>query len=1289
MSAGEDVILVPAAAPSFIAKHAVLSGAALQAAPGCFRAPGQRELVLGRVVSLELLAQRADGSLEVILGALRNCRRVALTRPRARAQSVWEQPAFDTILDLTVLPWSGAEASAHVRRRTSRTPVVRTLTLWLLASQPLYGRDLLLVSAGGSRRSAALMCKTRFLTLRSCAASGHLNVLAFDVASHRFATLQRLELPSADAAWRRPGWRVAVDTLARCVVVSSLDGTLAATAVVRPGRDLAQPLSGFVADGGVALQRPCWSLSFCHTSAESPPTLVALLPSDECDASADGHQLAVVTVDSSSHISLHHFLSCGLAETNALEMLPVPGAPGLVVLLCVGLVALIRLGESARVVFAIDVEPAGAVPAASLWLPRAGENSMPAFLLSNDMGTLAVVHVDVQSLALFTTRLSPPNNNAQAWPCISSMAWLPGGCVLICSHDGDSHVLRLPELSGSKLAEPIVTAIVSIIPSTALTVDVVDHSGALMLGSGTKLSGTLRQLHAGVEVRQLLLSAPTFAVTAVWPISTGPDAAHDVLIISFVDATRALELHTSDWRDVSDELSLNTQSPTLAAGMLEPGVLVQVCAHGVRAMALQHAAAGGVSGVLLNDWHLAALPESPALQRAAGLIAPDAVAAAAVGEGFVLLGVAHAKALVLLHLSCEPSGVIFAPVRVIPLAAEASCMCITRCDAARLGAFGAPPRNEAVAVVGTYQPLVALFSLAPGAELEVLASWTPDDDTGLHGQGVTESRDLLPHAVHVAAFADHAGVCLLVGTRGGALLRLECGTQPRMLCCTNVRLLGRLPLDLVPLGAGALIGDVLALSDRPWLVRFISGMQRVNVQPLAPPAASVASCAAALAPPGAPPCVLLVNGARLRLVTLLGAPHQSFTSTVTPLWSSVRRLHSHRRSGALLVSYALAPEETHGAIRHELIAMHIASGLPVSSVARMRTGESVHALSVWHSEETDDVLVLVGTSLGLQPGTPPEECPLGRLLVMRLDVLRVAGSPAADEDGEPTGPRLTGSSQWLVVAEAHLPGAVLAVAGGPGDFVAVSSGATVYALQLLPGHGVPAAISSLERIASIRLRDVVTGLAWHGSVLAACDARDGAHLLQLNAEQRTLEFICSERVRRQARALAACADCAAGIDAEGCFLSFSTAVPAAVGQEAERAGDVGGLTVNAQYGIGCTLSAICARSASVLPSFAVSTVLGGVIDFKPLDEATFALLSEVEACVATHPLTAPLLGADHVALRDGPPLHRRVLDGDLLAQLLHLPERMQRDVLSRCPSCAMDEDASAMRILELLSAALR
>ena len=116
MPAADDGAAPATAARSFIAKHAVLSGAALQVVVGCFRAPGRREVVLGRDVSLELVAQRADGSLEVTLRALGQRRRVGLTQLRTRAQSVLEQPVFDTILDVCLVPWSGADASAHVRR---------------------------------------------------------------------------------------------------------------------------------------------------------------------------------------------------------------------------------------------------------------------------------------------------------------------------------------------------------------------------------------------------------------------------------------------------------------------------------------------------------------------------------------------------------------------------------------------------------------------------------------------------------------------------------------------------------------------------------------------------------------------------------------------------------------------------------------------------------------------------------------------------------------------------------------------------------------------------------------------------------------------------------------------------------------------------------------------------------------------------------------------------------------------------------------------------------------------
>ena len=146
MAAGEDC--AAAASPGFIAKHAVLSGAVLQVAVGCFRAPGRREVVLGRGVSLELLAQRSDGSLEVTLRALELRIRVGLTRLHTHEQSVLEQPVFDTILDLCLLPWSAdADASAHVRR--------------LSACDVVCARSRLLayVAAAARQRPAARHCR--------------------------------------------------------------------------------------------------------------------------------------------------------------------------------------------------------------------------------------------------------------------------------------------------------------------------------------------------------------------------------------------------------------------------------------------------------------------------------------------------------------------------------------------------------------------------------------------------------------------------------------------------------------------------------------------------------------------------------------------------------------------------------------------------------------------------------------------------------------------------------------------------------------------------------------------------------------------------------------------------------------------------------------------------------------------------------------------------------------------------------------------------------------------------
>jgi hypothetical protein len=899
-------------------------------------------------------------------------------------------------------------------------------------------------------------------------------VVAFDASAHRFVALQRLALPGATGgcALSRQGWRLAADARARAVAAASLDGACTLFHAAPPGADLACPLAPLPVTA--QLHAPCWSLRFADvvadadaSAADAPLTLLALLPGSV--GAPAGPCLAVLRLDAVSGVAACATLPVHCAPGGntaapphvALEVLPVPGAPGAVLLLCDGAVLLVRAAGDAAHTCAHVTYPPDALPCAWHWAPRDdaaadGHARAPVLALALDCGTLLLLRVDAAAGALTSCEVAP-GGHAHAWGCLSVLAWLPhGGGLLACTHEGDGTLLRMPDDAGAASDEPLIRPApetACVLPSTSPALDIAVHAGAPLLACGAGWAGSLRALRGGCEVRQLLLSSPDYAgVTGVWPIRApggggggAGGGAHSLLLVSFVAATRALALGAAHWRDVSDDIGIDVAARTLAAGVLDDGsggcVLVQACPRGVRAVALRaDADAGGeLRGTPLQQW----APQ----QGEHG-----AVSVAAVGHGVVLLGIARSRSLLLLRLApTGAGGPQLALVRALQLGAEPSCVCIAPAGAAHhlcSGLVAGDARAHApVAVVGTYAPNVALLSLAPGCELAGLAGWAAaaeacvcaelsDDDA--------RASNLVPNALHVAAYPGRDGACILVGTRAGALLRLERGGfgdgagVPGALRCTHCRSLGRIPLGLAPLGDGAeaLTGDVLALSARPLLLRLVAGLQRVSVSPLAPPAAGFAAAAAPLAPPGAPPGVLLVTGARLRLVTLCGAPHARATCAPTSLGVAPRRVTTHAPSGCVLLSYGLALGQPGAAMRHELCAVHPASGAPVSAHARLRVGECVHAMCAWPCADgddddasADDDLLLVGTSIGLPPGAPPEECDLGRLLIMRLDLRATRRGPAPWEDSDEeddtgdvrmAGQHLAGSGEWVIVVRARV-----------------------------------------------------------------------------------------------------------------------------------------------------------------------------------------------------------------------------------------------------------------------------
>jgi hypothetical protein len=70
------------------------------------------------------------------------------------AQSLWEQPVFDRVVDAALLPWSderGGDAQ-HVRRaaraRAAHCTRRMLIPLRCARTQPLHERDLVVVTAG-------------------------------------------------------------------------------------------------------------------------------------------------------------------------------------------------------------------------------------------------------------------------------------------------------------------------------------------------------------------------------------------------------------------------------------------------------------------------------------------------------------------------------------------------------------------------------------------------------------------------------------------------------------------------------------------------------------------------------------------------------------------------------------------------------------------------------------------------------------------------------------------------------------------------------------------------------------------------------------------------------------------------------------------------------------------------------------------------------------------------------------------------------------------------------------
>eukprot|EP00850_Spirogloea_muscicola_P014245 SM000101S09243 [mRNA] locus=s101:32546:40287:- [translate_table: standard] len=325
------------------------------------------------------------------------------------------------------------------------------------------------------------------------------------------------------------------------------------------------------------------------------------------------------------------------------------------------------------------------------------------------------------------------------------------------------------------------------------------------------------------------------------------------------------------------------------------------------------------------------------------------------------------------------------------------------------------------------------------------------------------------------------------------------------------RRIGASPVSLVPLEA-SLRANIVALSDRPWLLQTARHSQRIATTSISfPPTAHATAVSCAECPRG----LVLVSDRCLHLVEMEQSKRLNLQTL--PLGATPRRLVFHDASNTLLVicsrtrsreklvngcstgkrsgnaSLINAPERRVS----ELRAIDPISGVVHASFT-LEEGELAMSLQVW--KQGAEQLVVVGTGFDVEPSVPLSgESGRGRLLIFHMeskhkarprvgvsgpgpggqpaqpttapesDIARTWHQPEAPGVGKGQGLVATGVGWQLVLQSSlQLPGAVACVAPYLGQYLLAAAGNYLFCFALKQqsdGVGPSSSSSMAEHVA--------------------------------------------------------------------------------------------------------------------------------------------------------------------------------------------------------------------------------
>lgn len=552
------------------------------------------------------------------------------------------------------------------------------------------------------------------------------------------------------------------------------------------------------------------------------------------------------------------------------------------------------------------------------WEPET--NRIPKMVFCVDTGEFFMIEIAFDSVSL---KVNLSECLYKGPPC-KALLWIEGGFLSAFVEMGDGMVLKVE--NGRLVYTSPIQNIAPILDMSV--VDYHDEKRDQMFACcGVAPEGSLRIIRSGISVEKLLRTAPIYqGITGTWTVRMKvTDPYHSFLVLSFVEETRVLRVGLN-FSDVTDSVGFRPDVCTLACGLVDDGLLVQIHQNAVRLCLpskVAHSEGVPLSYPVCSSW----FPQNVSISLGA------------VSHNLIIVSTSNPCFLYILGVrSLSMNNYEIYEMQHLRLQNELSCISIPQkhFEGRKSSSPISHAGNRSLAVlpvgvdigytfvIGTHRPSVEVLSFVPKEGLSILASGT----IALTNTMGTAISGCIPQDVRLV-LADQFYV--LAGLRNGMLLRFEWpaglnmsssvvpshspigatwrnadtvltdmgaansfGSQISAFNLSNKtkdelpinlqlianRRIGITPVFLVPL-SDSLDTDIIALSDRPWLLqsaRHSLAYTSISFQPSthATPVCSV-EC---------PKGILFVAENSLNLVRILFMLLSTLVVSLFSLWCS-------------------------------------------------------------------------------------------------------------------------------------------------------------------------------------------------------------------------------------------------------------------------------------------------------------------------------------------------------------------------------------------------------------------